>query len=64
MNWYAYKLLADGYAADRQRIAQGHRRARTAARRSGAPGLETGDAGHRHRWLRAPFTNRASTPGS
>jgi hypothetical protein len=33
MNWYAYKLLAEAYDADRRREAQAHRRARTARRR-------------------------------
>ena len=28
MNWYAYKLLADSYAAERRHEAQTHRRVR------------------------------------
>ena len=46
MNWYAYKLLANAYDADRRREAEAHRPARTAGRRvprtssarSGTPG--------------------------
>jgi hypothetical protein len=30
MNWYAYKVLADSYDADRRRQAQAHRRSRQA----------------------------------
>ena len=53
MNWYAYKVLADGYAADRQRVAEVHRQARTEARRAGAAGPRpatpgTGTAGCAH----------------
>ena len=32
MNWYAYKVLADTYDADRRAEAASHRRARQAAR--------------------------------
>lgn len=32
MNWYAYKVLADTYDADRRRQAEEHRRARQGAR--------------------------------
>lgn len=32
MNWYAYKVLADTYDADRRAQAASHRRARQAAR--------------------------------
>ncbi|MGZ4784276.1 MAG: hypothetical protein ACXV5S_01270 [Acidimicrobiales bacterium] len=31
MNWYAYKVLADTYDADRRAEAAGHRRARESA---------------------------------
>ena len=33
MNWYAYKVLADQYAADRRREADAHRRSRPHGRR-------------------------------
>ena len=36
MNWYAYKVLADTYDADRRRQAAAHRRARQAARHARA----------------------------
>ena len=63
MNWYAYKLLADGYAADRQRAAEGHRRARAEARRAAATGIDATDAAHPRR-LRSPFRHRGWTPGT
>ncbi len=34
MNWYAYKVLADTYDADRRAQADSHRRARQAARQA------------------------------
>ena len=36
MNWYAYKVLADTYDADRRAVAAEHRRARQSARRARA----------------------------
>ena len=36
MNWYAYKVLADTYDADRRAEAASHRRARQAARQAHA----------------------------
>ncbi len=57
MNWYAYKLLADGYAADRQRIAETHRRARAEARRAAAAGIDGTDTA-RAGWRRSPLRNR------